>query len=210
MKKMKIGNSLYTVVSMNEYTDSEEGLYNPRTTAIETHGAILPIRTGSDMSEPGIYYNNGCDMVADVVKPTPEQYSDYDPANLIDYSNVKSIQDIINNNDLVRNIERDILTSKDNILSLRVSDRDTPAMRAVKTAINMKQVDKKAYELRFPQYQNDMRLLKGDKITLQKTVDICNNFDIEAILYLRDKNPEVPNPMGNEVSVVLTEEVIDQ
>ena len=77
-------------------------------------------------------------------------------------------------------------------------------MRALKQAINSKQVDKKQYEDRFEQYQNDMRLLKGSSITLGKLVSICTAFDIGVDLTLRDKE-DCPNPMNTEIVVDLTE-----
>ena len=76
-------------------------------------------------------------------------------------------------------------------------------MRTLKTAINAKQVDKKIYESRFPQFQNDMRLLRGHSITLGKLISICAAFDIAVELILKDK-PNAPNPIGSEYVVDLT------
>jgi hypothetical protein len=78
-------------------------------------------------------------------------------------------------------------------------------MKALKNAINLKQVDRKRYEDRFDQYQNDMRLLRGSTITLSKLVSICAAFDISADLTLRDKAYDIPNPMNTEITVDLTE-----
>ena len=78
-------------------------------------------------------------------------------------------------------------------------------MRALKTAINEKHVDKAQYEDRFDQFQNDMRLLKGKSITLAKLISISSAFDIAVDLTLRDK-PDCPNPMHREITVDLTEE----
>ena len=43
MKKALINNRLYDVVDMQEYSKNQD-LYNPRFTAIEGHGKVLPIR----------------------------------------------------------------------------------------------------------------------------------------------------------------------
>ena len=43
MKKIQIGNCLYSVVSMGEYTRNPD-LYNSRLTAIERQDVVLPIR----------------------------------------------------------------------------------------------------------------------------------------------------------------------
>ena len=42
MKKAQLGNRLYSVVSMEEYTNNPE-IYNPRYTAIEKPYAVLPL-----------------------------------------------------------------------------------------------------------------------------------------------------------------------
>ena len=112
---------------------------------------------------------------------------------------------MINKNNLVRNIEKDILTTKENIFQLVIGDNDTREMVAMKKAINSKQMDIKQYESRFDQYQNDLRLLKGESITLGKIISTCNNFDMSATLIIKDKNPDVPNPMGIEIKVDLTD-----
>ena len=77
-------------------------------------------------------------------------------------------------------------------------------MKAVKEAINLKKVDKKQYESRFDQFQNDIRLLKGKSITLGKMISICNNFDISAEITLRDREG-CANPMNSEIKINLTE-----
>lgn len=204
MKKMQIGNKMYTVTSMNKYNECGEDLYNPRSTAIQRDNIVLPIKNISD-DGPGIYYNGSSNMVCDVVKPSQEQSIYYDPVNIIDFSDAKTIKDVISKEELVRDIEKDILTTKENILDLKITDQDTPEMRGVKMAINKKQVDKKSYEDRFDQFQNDMRLLKGNKITLGKTIDICSKFDIGVKLTLYDISEDVANPMGESITIELTD-----
>ena len=200
MKKAQLGNRLYSVISMEEYTNNPE-IYNPRYTAIEKPYAVLPLASRSIDSGPGIYYQQGA-MVAMVQKPTnPDEYS---TSQIINYNDAKSIGDIIKNNQLIRDIQNDIITTSDNIFFLKIGDDDTPEMRALKQAINSKQVDKKQYEDLFEQYQNDMRLLKGSSITLGKLVSICTAFDIGVDLTLRDKE-DCPNPMNTEIVVDLTE-----
>ena len=83
-------------------------------------------------------------------------------------------------------------------------DEEDAKMKAVKEAINLKQVDIKQYENRFDQFQNDIRLLKGKSITLAKLISTCNNFDISAELTLRDREG-CANPMNTELKINLTE-----
>lgn len=207
MKKMKIKNKLYSVVTMTEFTRGGEEIYNPKSTAIDLGNMVLPLKSinTSDNLEPGVYYNDECNMAANIVKPLEEDMDIYDANNIIDFSNPSNIRDIFEKNELVRDIERDILTTKDNILDLKITEEDTPEMRAVKTAINMKQVDKKSYEDRFDQFQNDMRLLKGNTITLSKLISTCDKFDIDATLTLKDKYKDTPNPMGDVIVINLNE-----
>lgn len=202
MKKMQINNRLYSVVDMTEYTDHQD-LYNSKTTAIQIGDIVLPIRKPNIDSDPGIYYRQGAKF-CEVVKPEPSKMAEYSADKIIDYSNPKSIGEILAKNTLIRNIQNDIMATKDNVFCLPISSEDTPEMKALKTAINAKQVDKKVYEERFDQFQNDMRLLKGNSITLAKMIGICTGFDIACTITLSDKEG-APNPMGTAISIDLTE-----
>ena len=137
------------------------------------------------------------------MKPEPDDHS-YDSDIIIDYSDCKTVRDVIQKDNLVRDIENELLANKDNIFSLNIGPDDTPEMKAVKEAINLKKVDKKQYESRFDQFQNDIRLLKGKSITLGKMISICNNFDISAEITLRDREG-CANPMNSEIKINLTE-----
>lgn len=202
MKKMQINNKIYNVVTMSEYVATQE-IFDEKFTAIQGHGIVLPIKQKTDVG-PG-YYIQSDSMVHTIVKPSESDINKYSESNIIDYNNAKSIGDIINNNNMLRDIQSEFITDDENILNLKITDDDTPEMKALKTAINYKQADKSQYEDRFDQYQNDMRLLtKGTSITLGKLISICSVFDISAELVLRDKEG-APNPMNTEISIDLTE-----
>jgi len=202
MKKMQINNKIYNVVTMSEYVATQE-LYDEKFTAIQDHGIVLPIKQKTDVG-PG-YYIQSNSMVHTIVKPPEQDINKYSESNIIDYNNAKSIGDIMKNNNMLRDIQSEFITDDENILNLKITDDDTPEMKALKTAINYKQADKSQYEDRFDQYQNDMRLLtKGTSITLGKLISICSVFDISAELVLRDKEG-APNPMNTEISIDLTE-----
>ena len=205
MKKVELERHLYTVVDIDEYSQHTE-LYNSKSTAIEINGAnmVLPLRNPNVDTGPGVYYKQG-EMVAEVVKPSKGYEREYSSDKIIDFSKPKDIGEVLEKNALLRDIQQDLMVSgKDNIFTLNISQDDTPEMRALKTAINSKQVDKKAYEDRFEQLQNDMRLLKGNTITLSKMISICNGFDIACELTLKDKD-NAANPMGAEIRLDLTE-----
>ena len=201
MRKIEIGNKLYSVAEMDEYTENKD-VYTPKNTALIVGDKVLPIRSSVD-SGPGVYYQDGA-MTANIVKPSDDD-TKYNIENMIDLSNPKDIGEVIEKNQLIRDIQSDLMVSgKDNIFCLTITQKDTPEMKALKEAINSKQVDKKTYESRFTQFQNDMRLLKGNSITLSKLIGICNGFDISCILTLKDKEGAA-NPMEREISLDLTE-----
>lgn len=203
MKKIGIGNKLYDVTTMSEYNEMKDA-FNPKFTAIETrNGVTLPIKGRND-SGPGVYFQ-GNGMVAIVEKPDSEHMEMYSSDKIIDYSRPKNIDEVINKDKLVRDIENDILTTKENIFQLNIGNDDTPEMVAFKQAVNSKQVDIKQYESRFDQFQNDLRLWKGKSITLGKLVSSCNNFDIDAVLTLKDKKGDIANPMNTEITISLTD-----
>ena len=199
MKMMQIGDRLYTVVTREEYAKNPE-LYNPKSTALEVNGRVLPIRNSGD-STPGIYYDKNS-IASLVVKPDNEEA--YSSDRIIDLSSSSDNGELLNKYNLVRSIEAELMVNSDDILSLTTTPADTPEMSALKTAINSKRVNKHAYEDRFEQFQNDMRLLKGNSITLGKLITLCNGFDISCTLTLRDK-PVAMNPMDQEITIDLTE-----
>ena len=76
--------------------------------------------------------------------------------------------------------------------------------------INSKHFDIDKYASRFgDNFPNDKRQLKSVSATLNIIKRFCSNCDMEAILILRDKNPNVPNPMNREVAISLTEPLSD-
>lgn len=203
MKKIEINGRLYNnVVDINEYTDHPD-LYNPKFTAIERpNECVLPIKNRTTDTGPGIYYQPGA-MVSFVEKP--DNMAEYSPDKIINFNDSKSIGEVFEKQQIIRDIQDEIMTTSDNVLCLKIGEKDTPEMRALKTAINLKRIDTKQYEDRFDQFQNDMRLLKGNSITLGKLISISNAFDISADLTLRDKDDNTPNPINQTIVIDLTE-----
>lgn len=202
MKKAEIDGRLYSLTEINDYTEHPD-LYNPKFTAIERpNECILPIRNRTTDTGPGIYYQTGA-MVAMVEKPY--NMAEYSPDKIIDFTNPKSIGEVFEKQQIIRDIQDEIMTTSDNVLCLKIGEKDTPEMRALKTAINLKRVDPKQYEDRFDQFQNDMRLLKGNSVTLGKMISISNAFDISVDITLRDRDESTPNPMNQTIIIDLTE-----
>lgn len=202
MKKAEIDGRLYNVTQIDDFTDHPD-LYTPKFTAIERPGdCILPIRNRTTDTGPGIYYQPGA-MVSIVEKPDiPAEYS---PEKIIDFTNPKTIGEVFEKQKIIRDIQDEIMTTSDNILCLKIGEKDTPEMKALKTAINSKRIDTKQYEDRFDQFQNDMRLLKGTSITLGKLISISNALDISVDITLRDRDDSTPNPMNQTIVIDLTE-----
>ena len=50
-------------------------------------------------------------------------------------------------------------------------------------------------------FNNDKRLLKGSSITISKMKSICDKLDMKCTLIISDSNPNVPNPIGQEIKV---------
>ena len=81
-------------------------------------------------------------------------------------------------------------------------------MVALKMALNSKHIDIDKYAGRFgDNYPNDKRQLKLESATLKIIKRFCENCDMDAILILKDKDENVPNPMGKEIKVSLTKPV---
>lgn len=200
MKKINIGNRIYNAVTLQEYYQNPE-LYNPKFTAIihSRENPVLPLRGKNDKG-PGVYNQNN-DMVALIQQPE-SNIDEYSYDKIIDFDNAKDIQAIIENNKIIKDIESEILINSDNILKLSIGDNDTPEMRALKSAINAKRIDAKNYEDSLPQYQNDMRLLRGTSITLGKLISLCDAFDINASLTLEDKE-DAASPMNHSITINL-------
>jgi len=201
MKKVNIEDKMYSVCTMEQYTENPD-LYTPKFTAIQVGDRVLPIRNRSTESGPGIYYQPGA-MVAIVNKPDNE--AEYSADKIIDFDNAKCIDEIFQKRQLIRDIQDEIMTTSENVLQLKIGEKDTPEMKALKNALNLKRIDPKQYEDRFDQFQNDMRLIKGNSITLGKLISISNAFDLSVDLTIRDKDENVPNPMHQEFNIDLTQ-----
>ena len=201
-KKMRIGDRIYDVTTLEEYTQFKDA-YIPQYTAIHDpySGFVLPIKNRYDKG-PGIVIGSG---VSYIEEPEEEEMEDYLDKAIIDFDNSKSIHDMMEKQRIVRTLERDILTSPDNIFTPKIFDDDSPEMKALKTAVLDKHIDLDKYEPRFgSNYNNDKRLFNKNTISLSMMKRMCEALDIEATLILTDKSDDVPNPMGRTIEVKLT------
>lgn len=177
-------------------------------TAVEVRGQddvnyVLPIRGKSD-DRPGVY-PDGCIYFAKF--PDQESASEYreDQLNIVDFNDIKTVEDFLNKNNQIREMETSVLTDIDSIFIPQIGQNDSPEMKAFKEAIASKRMDINKYAPRFgDNFLNDKRILKTSSITMNKLVSMCEKLDIEAELTLRNAAPDVANPMQKEITVVLT------
>ena len=201
-KKMRIGDRIYDVTSLEEYTQFKDA-YIPQYTAIhdEETGFVLPIKNRYEEG-PGIIIGNG---ISYIEEPEEDEMESYLDKAIIDFDDSKSIHDMMEKQRIVRTLERDILTSPDNIFTPKIFDDDSPEMKALKTAVLDKHIDLDKYEPRFgSNYNNDKRLFNKNTISLSMMKRMCEALDIEATLILNDKSDDVPNPIGRTIEVKLT------
>lgn len=201
-KKMRINDKIRDVATLEEYTKHRDA-YIAQYTAIhdpETN-LVLPVKNRYE-SGPGIVVGTG---VCYVEEPSQEERSEYSDDKIIDFGNTKTIHDMMEKQRVVRSLERDILTSPDNIFMPKIFDDDSPEMKALKSAVLDKHIDLDKYEPRFgSNYNNDKRLFNKNTISLPMLKRVCDALDIEATLILTDKNDDVPNPMNRSIEVKLT------
>ena len=172
---------------------------------------VLPYK-GKDNPEvktttPGVY-DAGC--IDFVIHPSDEDLDKYTPEEIIDFNNHDSMKDILEKEETLSKLNEPWITSPDNITQFPISDNDRPEMICLKSALNAKKIDFDRYSDRFgDNYPNDKRQLKNNGATLNIIKRFCDKCDMEALLILRDKNPNVPNPMGVEICVSLTDDGVD-
>jgi hypothetical protein len=135
-----------------------------------------------------------------------EQVETYSTKHLIDFDKVDSAREMIQKQAEFEAAERTVLISKDNIYSLSIdTEKDSPEFALLKDAINKKQVDIQAYRGKLgSDFSNDLRLLtSSNSITFNKMKEIGGALDISGELILRDKNPNVANPIGEEIRTII-------
>lgn len=200
MKKARIENMIYDVVDYSRCAQNNE--YGSRL-ATEFQGMVYPLRGVSD-SRPGLYTTEEMNYI--IPAKTEEEKQMYGCHNIIDFSNATSIKDIMDNTNTLKQMEKELLTSTDNIYTPKIGENDDPIMRGFKEAILEKKIELQKYEPRFNgNYCNDRRLLDKDRITLKKLVPLMDIFDIKATIVFEDKNQDVPNPIGKKITISLGE-----
>ncbi len=210
LEKASVEGQVYDVMSYEEYAEHFENNRERSDIAIkeeyEGHTLVLPSRgkypAGGPIN-PGLYHAGCVDFIK---KPEREFVKNYIPDKIVSMSNMSDIKDILREAEEARKLDEPYLTSPDSVTTIKICADDQPEMRALKMALNAKHIDLDKYAGRFGvNFPNDKRQLKGNAITLNIIKRYCENCDMEAVLVLRDTRPDVPNPIGKEISVSLTE-----
>lgn len=201
-----LNGQMYDILDQDEF--AKKPVYVENTGMLRTYNGqqiILPIREGYTDSTvvPGVY-NEGC--INFVVYPEDDMVKDYIPEKIVRMDNKMELKDVLEKREIIARLDEPWITSPDSITQFVISDEDKPEMVCLKSALNAKKVDIDKYSARFGQnFPNDKRQLKNNSATLNIIKRFCKNMDMECLITLRDKNPDVPNPMSEEITFSLTE-----
>ena len=198
-KKAKVNGRVTTVVTPEEALKNES--CQNKYTSVEINDILLPVKKTYDPSSPG-FYIMGSGKIGKFIYPSDEDREEYSAKNAIDFSDVQNMKDLINKQEEVKRMESEVLSNSDNLFKPIPKENDTPEMKALKQAICLKNIDIDAYADRFgDNHNNDKRLMKGPSITMSKMKSIGNKLDMKITLTISDASPNVPNPIGESITV---------
>lgn len=204
-KNYAINGRLKNVISIDEYAANQD-IYTPGTAAIEKvkdgTSYYLPLRSSVE-TEPGVYPIGNAAVITKFPEPGDNTYSDKN--KLVDFSDTKTTKDVMDKQNQFRDLEYEMLCAPGDVLVAPYLPNDTPMMRGFKEAINAKGIVAANYKERMgPNYSNDIRKVKENDITIKMASRMAKNLDEEIIMIIRDKNPDVANPIGKEIVVNIT------
>ena len=214
IKRTVSNGKVYEMVDLETYGKSPKSYLGRDDVGIEIRDKngktlVLPLRekySGNPIS-PGVYNAGAIDFI---LMPDQASYNKYIPEQTISLSNTMDAKRMIEAGNALEKLDEPFITTPDNITKIPVTSMDEPEMKCLKTAINEKHVDLDKYSGRFgSNYPNDKRQLKNNQVTLNIIKRFCNNMDMEAVLTIRDKRPDVPNPLKKDISVSLTDGYMD-
>lgn len=202
MKKMGLNGKMVEVVPLSTYASNPDA-YVQANTGIELEGFVLPLIGRFDQT-PGIYVGSTFSYVN---FPSQEEEANYSTKSdkFVDMSNVQDVTQLMEKQEAVRNIEREILTTPDNIYVCKRNPNDSPAMTGLKDSVDSKGMDISKYAPRFgSNYNNDRRKLEDENVSISMIERFGNKFDMKVTIRYENANPNVPNPMKEPVEVVIT------
>lgn len=200
MKKVNIHGQIFDAITEEEFLKNRD-MYDANN-AVICGDNVYPVKTGSILNNPGVY-KRGLSMIRYVdPKTSPEEYS---ITKVIDFDNVNTVSELIEKTNVYKDMEKDILTSPDNIYLPKNKVGDSTEIVLLRDGICEKKCDINKYKSRWGvHFNNDKRAIEDDSITLLKMVRVCNNMDMKLEMVISDKSPDVANPMGREFRAELT------
>lgn len=202
VKKIKINDNILDVLTVEEY-NANKNRYDMSNTAVQIDNTVYPVRKKYDY-RAGLY-DRGCASL--FIKSDEDMY---DAENIIDFSKSKDIKDMLEKQYELSKAERSILNTVDNVFKVEINENDSPETRALKEAVNLKQIDISKYAHRFgSNYNNDIRLFNSNSITMNKMKTMMECFDMKASIMIEDKNENIPNPIGKKIIIEITSDSED-
>ena len=204
-KKAKVEGRMSTVVNIEELQKNRE-LYDTGVVSVEVEkngeSLVLPYRPNTVRKDrPGVYKAGN---IGDfIVYPDEDNKKDYQP-EVIDLASSKSMEEYIIKQGKLKDIEKEILTTPDNIFTPHISDEDSPLMKGLKQAVIKKHIDIDKYADGYGEnFPNDKRKFKDHDISIKLFERHVDVLGIKAVLVLSDASPDTPNPIVDPIYIPL-------
>ena len=215
VKKAVSNGQVYELLTYEEYCENPKRYLGRSDVGIsfdykDGQQVVIPLRDEyvENPVSPGVYNAGVIDFIH---MPDDSIAQKYIPDKIVSISNLDDVQNLIKSGEEIKKLDEPFITTPDEITQIPINIDDQPEMKALKMALNEKNMDLDKYSGRFGvNFPNDKRQLKNNSVTLNILKRFCANMDMEAVLTLKDKNPDVPNPIGREISVSLTDEFVDE
>jgi hypothetical protein len=138
-----------------------------------------------------------------IVYPDEKDKAEYQP-EVIDLANSRSMEEYMIKQGKLKDIEKEILTTPDNIFTPHISDEDSPLMKGLKKAVIKKHIDIDKYADGYGEnFPNDKRKFKDHDISIKLFERHVDVLGIKAVLVLTDASPDIPNPIVDPIYIPL-------
>ena len=202
IKHAVIKNKLYEVYDASE-NYVPEIMDNNYSAILMPDGIVYP-KVAKSSHAVG-YYQQGPFLIFNKPKGEDKKNYSYNDIKHLDFSDAKSIKEVLDNKKKFEKLESSVLESPDKIFRPIIKQDDLPEMVGLKQAVTLKHIDKDKYAHRFgDNYNNDMRLFDKHTISMPKLKSMAENFDMDVYMVFKDKDKNVPNPMKKTIKVKLT------
>lgn len=194
--KAFIDGRIYDVIDQKDFGIIQ---YTGDALAVNVGNFILPVRNTTQITKPGIYYNN---VFYTMVMPSNDiEALEYSTIHLAYFVSASTFKDVVAAKEQLEKDEFNHLVNSSNIFTPVIDPvNDKALILGLKMAVKEKQCDINRYAEKFgPDFNNDRRKFNGNDITAAKYSSISGNLDIRTTLIIEDMNPNVANPMGKRI-----------